>query len=51
MREENFTMNLKEIGALSRNWVASAQDRDYWGSLVTSGFYKLWSLILLERDL
>ena len=23
-------MDLKEIGVITRNWVDSAQDRDYW---------------------
>ena len=29
--EDNIKMNLKEIGISTRNWVDSAQDRDYWG--------------------
>ena len=28
-REENIRLNLKEIGIDTRNWVDSAQDRDY----------------------
>ena len=32
--EENFTMNLEEIGINAGNWVDSAQDRDYWRALV-----------------
>ena len=28
--EENITMDLKEIGVNMRNWVDSAQHRDYW---------------------
>ena len=27
-------MDLKEIGINTRNWVESAQDRDYWRALV-----------------
>ena len=27
--EDNIRMNLKEIGINTRNWVDSAQDRDY----------------------
>ena len=27
-------MDLKEIGINTRNWVDSAQDRDYWSALV-----------------
>jgi hypothetical protein len=27
---EDSTMDLKEIGVSSRNWIVSAQDRDYW---------------------
>ena len=29
-------MDLKEIGVYSRNWVDSAQGRDYWRSLVNA---------------
>ena len=29
-------MDLKEIGINSRNWVDSAQDRDYWRALVNA---------------
>ena len=29
-------MDLKEIGIKRRNWVDSAQDRDYWRALVNS---------------
>jgi hypothetical protein len=39
--EDNIRMNLKEIGINTRNWVDSAQDRDYWRVLVNaalSGF-------------
>jgi hypothetical protein len=32
--EDNIRMYLKEIGINTRNWVNSAQDRDYWGALV-----------------
>ena len=28
--EDNIRMDLKEIGINTRNWVVSAQDRDYW---------------------
>ena len=28
--EDNIRMNLKEIGINTRNWVVSAQYRDYW---------------------
>ena len=28
--EDNIRMNLKEICINTRNWVHSAQDRDYW---------------------
>jgi hypothetical protein len=30
-------MDLKEIGINERNWVDSAQDRDYWSALVNAG--------------
>ena len=32
--EDNIRMELKEIGINMRNWVDSAQDRDYWRALV-----------------
>ena len=34
--EDNIRMNLKEIGNNTRNWVDSAQDRDYWRALVNA---------------
>ena len=30
----NIRMDLKEIGINTRNWVDSAQNRDYWRALV-----------------
>ena len=32
--EDNIRMNLKEIGIDTRNWIDSAQDRDYCRALV-----------------
>ena len=32
--EDNIRMDLKEIGINTRNWVDSAQNREYWGVLV-----------------
>ena len=29
-------MDLKEIGINTKNWVDSAQDRDYWEALVNA---------------
>ena len=34
--EDNIRVNFKEIGINTRNWVDSAQDRDYWRALVNS---------------
>jgi hypothetical protein len=34
--ENNIRMDLKEIGINTRNWVDSAQDRDYWRTLVNT---------------
>ena len=34
--EDNIRMNLKEISINTRNWVVSAQDRDYWRALVNA---------------
>ena len=38
--KDNITMDLKEIGINTRNWVDSVQDTDYWRA---SGFYKPYS--------
>ena len=32
--EDNIRMDHKEIGIKTRNWVDSAEDRDYWRALV-----------------
>ena len=34
--EDNIRMDLKEIGIKTTNWVNSAQDRNYWRSLVNA---------------
>ena len=34
--KDNIRMGLKEIGINTRNWVDSAQDRDYWRVLVNA---------------
>ena len=34
--EDNIRMDLKEIGINTSNWVDSAQDRDYWRTLVNA---------------
>ena len=34
--EDTIRMDLKEIGINTRNWVDSAQDRDYWSDLVNA---------------
>jgi hypothetical protein len=34
--ENNIRVNHKEIHINTRNWVDSAQDRDYWGALVNA---------------
>ena len=38
--EDNIRMDLKEIGINMKNWVDSAQDRDYWRALVNA--LNLW---------
>ena len=42
--EDNLRMYLKLIGVDKRDWIDSAQDRDYWRALVNlalnSGFHK-----------
>ena len=34
--EDNIRMELQEIGINTRNWVNSAQDRDYWRARVNA---------------
>ena len=34
--EDNIRMDLEEIGINARNWVDSAQDRNYWRALVNA---------------
>ena len=34
--EDNIRMDLEEIGINAENWVASAQDRNYWRALVNA---------------
>ena len=34
--EDNIRMDLKEIGINTRNWIDSAQDRDYWRALANA---------------
>ena len=34
--EDNIRMGLRETGINTRNWVDSAQDRDYWRALVNA---------------
>jgi hypothetical protein len=35
--KENIIMHFKEIAINARNWIDSAQDRDYWRALVNAG--------------
>jgi hypothetical protein len=35
-REDNIRMDFKEIGINTKNWVDSAQDRDYWRALMNA---------------
>ena len=37
-REDNIRRGLKEIGVITRNWVDSAYDRNYWRALVNAAF-------------
>ena len=41
--QDNIRMDIKEIGINTRNWVDSAQDRDYWRALVNAALHKTWS--------
>ena len=46
-------MGLKEIGIYTRNWVDSAEDRDYWRPLVNAAMNlrvpKVIELVSLEN--
>ena len=42
--EDNITIDLKEIGINTRNWVDLAQDRDYWRALVNVALNFLGSI-------
>ena len=40
-------MDLEEMGISTRNWVASAECRDYWRVLVNAAvLYKPWSEVV-----
>ena len=39
--DDNIRMDLEEIGISAGNWVDSAQDRNYWRSLVNAAL-NLW---------
>ena len=49
-RLDNNTMNLKEIGINKRNWVDSAQDRDYLRPLVNAvlNLHKPWMYLVIK---
>ena len=34
--EDNITTDIKELCVNTRNWIDSAQDKDYWRSLVNA---------------
>ena len=36
---DNIRLYLKEIGAKTKNWVDSAQDKDVWRALVNAALY------------
>ena len=38
-RKDNIRMDLKEIDINTRNWVDSAQDKDYWRVLAIAAFH------------
>ena len=38
---DNIRMDLKEVGINARSWAESAEDRNYWRSLVNAAF-NLW---------
>ena len=38
-REEIFRIDNKEIGTITRNWIESSQDSDFWRALINAHFY------------
>ena len=34
--EDTISIDLKEVGIITRNWVDLAQDRDYWRDIVNA---------------
>ena len=36
--EDNIRIDIKEMGINTRNWIDSAQDRDYWTALVNAAW-------------
>jgi hypothetical protein len=36
--EDNIRMDLEQVGINGRNWVDSAQDRDYWRAFVNAAW-------------
>ena len=49
--EENFKMDLKEIGVNARNWVDSVQDKDCWKALVNDALNLRFPLVILLLDI
>ena len=50
VRDDNIRIDLKEIGIKTRNWVDSAEDRDYWRAFVNAALnlrvHKPWSALV-----
>ena len=46
--EDSVRMDLKEIGINTRNWVDSAQDRDYWRALMNATFFIFYATMNLR---
>ena len=48
--ENSIRMEFKKIGIITRNWVDSTQDRDYWRTVVNAswnfGFHKPWNCLI-----
>jgi hypothetical protein len=44
-------MDLKEIGISARNWINSAQDRDYWKAPVNAYAMELIRLLNMVCDI
>ena len=49
--EDNIRMDLKETGINTRNWIDTAQDRNYWRDLVNAALnFRVSKVVVLEAS-